>query len=157
MKVRKAFTLIELILVIAIIVVIATSSFVVMNPAKRFAETRNARRLTDVQNLLIAIKANQTYSGGTYLAAIQSLTVGLSYVIGTNTTGCSAGCTATATQSSCVNLADLVAQSYLDSVPFDPLTGSEEFSDYYFMRNSVGIISIGVCDAELGEIVKVSR
>lgn len=157
MQEPKAFTLIELIIVIAIIVILATTVFAVMNPAKRFAESRNAQRLVDVQNLLIAIKANQTNNGGTYLSTIQSLTAGQSSVIGTNTTGCNTGCTATATQISCVDLSGLATQGYLGSIPFDPLTGSSAFTDYYLMRNSAGILSIGACDAELGEIVTVIR
>lgn len=53
-KNKNGFTLIEILLVIGIIAVLATVVIVALNPAQRFADARNARRLSDIQSILSA-------------------------------------------------------------------------------------------------------
>lgn len=151
MHVRKAFTLIEITLVIALIVLLGATVLAVLNPAKRFAETRNVRRLTDIQSLFVTSKTYQSNHAGAYLPSVQAMTVGLNYGIGTNTSGCNVGCAAVVTQSSCVDFSALVTQGYLGSIPLDPQAGNFGFTGYYVMRGSLGNIVIGACNAELGE------
>lgn len=154
---RKGFTLIELLIVIAIIVILAAAVFVALNPAKRFADARNSRRQTDIQNILTAVKTHEVDNGGAYLAAVAGLTADLNYVIGTNATGCNAGCTAKTTQAACADLTGLSAAGYLGSIPFDPSTGSLAFSDYYITRNTAGTITVGTCDGESGVNTVLTR
>ena len=45
---QKGFTLIELIIVIAIIALLAAATFVAVNPAKRIGDANNAQRWSDV-------------------------------------------------------------------------------------------------------------
>lgn len=156
-KSRKGFTLIELLIVIAVIVVLAAAVFVALNPAKRFADARNARRQTDVSNILSALKTDEVDNGGTYLASVAALTAAQNYVIGTNGSGCDAGCGALTTQSACADISDLVTQGYLGSVPMDPSTGTAAFTDYYINRAASGTLTVGACDAENGSSIVVSR
>ena len=155
--VRKGFTLIELLIVIAVIVILAAAVFVALNPAKRFADARNARRQTDVQNILNALKTDQVDNGGTYVASVAALAAASNYVIGTNAAGCDSGCTAVATQAACADLTALVTEGYLGSVPADPTSGAATFTDYYITRNASGTITVGACDAENGSSIVVSR
>ena len=154
---KKVFTLIELLIVIAVIAVLAAAVFVALNPAKRFADARNARRQTDVQNVLSAVKTDEVDNGGTYIAAVSGLTADLNYVIVTNAAGCNTGCTAVVTQAACANLQGLVTEGYLGSVPFDPSSGDATFTDYYISRNTSGTITVGTCDAENGGDIVISR
>lgn len=52
---KSGFTLIELLIVIAIIVILAGTVFFAVNPAKRYQESRDARRFDDIRNLQHAI------------------------------------------------------------------------------------------------------
>lgn len=154
---KNGFTLIELLIVIAVIAVLAAAVFVALNPAQRFADARNSRRQTDIQNIVTAVKTDEVDNGGTYIAAVSGLIAGSNYVIGTNAAGCDAGCTAVATQAACVDLTGLVTEGYLGSVPFDPSSGAATFTDYYLTRNASGTITVGACDAENGETIVLSR
>ena|SRR3989338_11412494 len=156
-KAGTAFTLIELTIVIAVIGILATTVFVALQPAKRLADARNARRLIDVQNLLIAIKANATNNGGTYLASIAELTVAMEYQIGTAVIGCDSGCTAVTTEAACADLTGLVPAGYLGAIPTDPSTGTAAETDYYVIRNASGTVTIGTCDSEGGVNAVVSQ
>ena len=54
-KLKKGFTLIELLLVITIIIILALVVFVGLKPAQRLAEARDARRGSDVNQILTGV------------------------------------------------------------------------------------------------------
>ncbi|HOY46538.1 MAG TPA: type II secretion system protein [Candidatus Dojkabacteria bacterium] len=51
----KGFTLIEILVVVALIAILTAITFIAINPAKNFADTRNAQRSSDVTQILNAI------------------------------------------------------------------------------------------------------
>ncbi len=53
---KQGFTLIEILLVIGIIAVLATVVVVSLDPATRFQNARDARRLADIQSILSAVQ-----------------------------------------------------------------------------------------------------
>lgn len=160
-KNRKGFTLIELLIVIAIIAVLAAIVFVALDPATRFQDARDAKRFSDVAEVLHAIKIDQVDNGGDYLAAIDALTEGEVYMIGTAVTGCDATCDVTVSDTTnCVNLAGLVTEGYLGSIPISPNgtgTWTASLTGYTISTSSTGIATIQACESENTSSISLSR
>src|SRR3989338_2634800 len=145
--IRKGFTMVELIIVIAIIAILAAGIFVAVDPARRLNEAPNARRQSDVSTILDALVKYQADNDGTHYATVTSMTAGTYYTIGTGATGCDAGCTAQTTAAACVDLSAL-PDSYLATVPSDPGSGTDVETDYYITRSATGGLSVGACDPQ---------
>jgi type IV pilus assembly protein PilA len=65
-KRTRGFTLIEILVVIGIIAVLAAIVIIAINPARQFAQARNAQRTSDVSVLLNAIGQNLADNKGTF-------------------------------------------------------------------------------------------
>jgi prepilin-type N-terminal cleavage/methylation domain-containing protein len=146
-SVRSAFTLVELIIVIAIIAILAAAIFVAVDPARRLHESRNAVRASDVATILEAVKKYQVDNDGAHYTEIAGLTATQYSVIGTDTTGCSSTCTAQSTQAACVDLSG-IGNTYLSAIPQDPLSGDAGNTDYYISLGNDNEITVGACDSE---------
>ncbi len=143
---QQGFTLIELLIVIVIIAVLAVTVFVALNPVKRIKDAQDARRVTDVENILTAIHEYIVDNKGNLPTG---LSLGMSEVqLGTDTSGCAVstgGCTAT--PSACLDLTTPLAK-YLKSIPYDPSVGSAGKTDYTVAVDSNGIVTVRACGAE---------
>ena len=155
----KGFTLVELLIVIAIIALISTFVFVALDPLKRFQDSRDTKRWSDISELMHAIKVSQVDNGGKYIDALTSprLNYGDVYMItdGDITSGCDSGnthCNATVTSSnSCVNLGSLISRGYLGKIPVSPNgdgSWSSSLTGYTLTASSSGAIMITACEAE---------
>lgn len=147
MKQRKGFTLIELIIVIAILAILAAAIFVAIDPARRLHESRNARRWSDVTTILESVVKYQADNGGTHYTTVANATTDTYYQIGTAAVGCDDSCTAQATAAACVDLSG-IGSNYLGAVPADPNTGTAAETDYYILKDANGAITVGACDPE---------
>ncbi|PIQ77521.1 hypothetical protein COV82_04115 [Candidatus Peregrinibacteria bacterium CG11_big_fil_rev_8_21_14_0_20_46_8] len=141
------FTMVELIIVIAIIAILAAVIFVAVDPARRLHEARNARRSSDVQTILDAVVKYQVDNDGAHYSTVATATAGSYYVIGTAGSGCDTTCGAQTTQAACLNLSALPA-NYLSAVPTDPNGGTAANTDYYISRSATNNITVGACDPE---------
>ena len=145
---KKGFTLIELIIVIAVISILAAAIVVAVDPARRLHETRNARRWIDVSTIQDAIKKHQSDNEGDFLPEIEALSGGPLYIIGTSTGSCAVTCGDTTADSSCVDLSDIGA-NYLAISPLDPQDGTEEMTMYAIQRYKGNrTLTIHACNAE---------
>ncbi|MEI7452461.1 MAG: prepilin-type N-terminal cleavage/methylation domain-containing protein [Candidatus Falkowbacteria bacterium] len=162
MKNKKAFTLIELLIVIAIIAIVAGIVFVALNPLARFVTARTSRRLADASAVLTAIKVHQIDNGGAYCTSITALASGVTYMIGTSTsvtTGTAACALSSIGSTTAVDLSALISGGYLGNVPVSP-KGNSAYSfaltGYTLTKNANGLITIAACDSESGQL-SISR
>lgn len=153
---QKGFTLIELILVIAIIVVIAAAIFVALNTTKRIGDANNSKRWSDVNQILGAVHQSVVDNKGTYPNS-GTWVAGDNFVLGTDATGCDTTCTAVTTEAACLNLSDLTTNSYIGAIPADPVDGGAANTDYYINRTSGGIVTVGACDQYGTGAISVKR
>ena len=166
LSVRKGagFTLIELLIVVAVIAILAGAVFVALDPLSRFQNTRDARRASDVDEMISAVKVDQIDNGGAYLSAITSMTAGDVYIIGTDSTACDSyngNCDTSVTGSTyCVDLSGLVTEGYLGVIPVSPDgagTWTAGHTGYTLSRDASGIITARACESENTTEISVSR
>lgn len=137
-RLQEGFTLIELLIVIAIIAILATVVFVALDPVTRFADARNSRRWTDINNILTAVHECIVDNDGSLTAC--GITDTSSHVLGTGG----------------LDLSTELA-AYLKSMPLDPSGGTAADTGYSLQADSNNIITITADDVELGEDISVSR
>jgi prepilin-type N-terminal cleavage/methylation domain-containing protein len=151
---KQGFTLIELLIVIGVIAVLAAFVFVALDPMKRFQDSRNAKRWSDVNSILSAIKLDQVDNGGSYHANIAAMTDNTYYQIGSADSGCNSACAnpSVTLQAACVDLLDLIDQGYIADIPFDPnwTEASPDTTGYYIYRFNSGQLLVGACHEEQG-------
>jgi prepilin-type N-terminal cleavage/methylation domain-containing protein len=148
---EKGFTLIELLVVIGIIAVLAAIVLIAINPARQFAQARDAQRSSNVNAILNAI--------GQYIAD--------------NKGAIPAGITGTATDTPAA-LCSALVPTYLPSFPTDPqgdfdgesliASGTEpDCADLgsqdsgYTVMNTSGRITVDAPDAEIASEITVTR
>jgi prepilin-type N-terminal cleavage/methylation domain-containing protein len=147
----RGFTLIELLIIIAVIAILAGIAFAALNPLARFRDARNARRWTDVNAVLSAIKLNQIDNGGNLYTDLVDLVQDNYYQIGTGE-DCNMACAGVALQPNCVNIAGLSDSGHLPIVPVDPgdSDASPEHTRYFIVLNNNGTLTVGSCSEEAG-------
>lgn len=146
---NQGFTLIELIIVIAIIALLAAATFVAVDPAKRIGEAQDAQRWSDVTAIVDAYMKYLVDNTGT---AVTSTNNGTTYFIqhtaGADTTDAPDTCVASTTIASELNAVDLhglVTNGYIGDIPDDPVGTDADGTDYYFYKDATGKVIVGAC------------
>lgn len=140
MKKGLGFTLIELLIVVGVLATLSTVVFVALNPAQRFMDARNSRRVTDVNSILTAVHQCIVDNGGSLT------TCGIA-----DTTKHTLG-----TDAANLDLSTYLA-AYLKKMPQDPSTGSLTDTGYAIQADANNLITVFADDAEGGEIIEASR
>jgi prepilin-type N-terminal cleavage/methylation domain-containing protein len=107
-EVRSAFTLLELLLVIAVIAVLAGVVLFNLNPAQRLEDANNTKVLNTANDIEKAIKIYSVENSGNLPSSLQSITTSGIYDI------CKSGQT-----TGCINLDELVTGGKLSFIPED--------------------------------------
>jgi prepilin-type N-terminal cleavage/methylation domain-containing protein len=152
---QKGFTLIELLIVIVIIAALAVVVFVALNPVKRLADARDARRIANAETIMTAIHEYIADNKGT-------LPTGLSTSMPETQLGNGPGCAMTQANcniaaGTCVDLTAPLAK-YLKSIPVDPgATYSATKTGFSVTVDSNNIITIKACGGENNQNISHSR
>ena len=144
---QKGFTLIEVLLVVAIIAILAGIVIIAVNPSKQLADSRNSQRSADVTTVL----------NGVYQYAVDNSGVPAS-ITTTATEICATG------SASCTGLVDLsgltASAKYLVSLPKDPqcsTTCATNGTGYKISKDANNRITVTAPAAELGKTISATR
>ncbi len=140
--IKNAFTLLEILLVVAVISILALIVVIAINPSKQIKETQDSRRAADIRTIHDSLFQYSIDNEGYFPEAIDNTP----RMIGTSNEGCniliddSIGETA----SECLDIKDYVAPVYVADIPYDPVVGSPEKTYYavYRENNRLKVISL---------------
>ena len=148
--IRKSFTLVELMIVIAILAILAAIVIFALNPTELFKKNRDSRRMADLQTLNKGISFMTSWNTtgitlGTstfvYLSLPDSSPTCSSYSLATLPTGYSYACVTSTTINNVdstgwvpVNFAVAAGNNYLSKLPVDPTNDT----NYYYSYNPGG-------------------
>ena len=147
MKNKKAFTLLEILLVVAAIAILAGIVILAINPSKQLADTRNSQRRVDVNTILNAVYQYAIDNNGNLPSTITATTT---YGI------CRTNPTATTT---CTDLSVLTAaEKYLVSMPIDPLgVVNTDDVNYWVIKTVNNRVTVWANAPEQGATISVTR
>lgn len=163
-KQNEGFTLIEILIVIAIVGILAGVVFVALDPLTRFQDARDSSRWDNITEILSAIKLYQVDNKGSLPSSVSGMKNSTIYMIGTDTSNCNAytcdlAATATSTEA-CVDLTDLVNAGYLGHVPVSPdgiATWTQGHTGYALQKTSAGVVTASACESENSIEISISR
>lgn len=148
----KGFTLLEILIAIALLSMFSTLVYVNIDPIKRFEEARNKQRVSDIYDLMQAIKLHRA-ENSQLLPSINSLDKNLYYQIGSGV-NCDMDCSSPSItlEDDCLDLSSLSTSGYIPQIPYDPSdeSASDSHTRYYLSINDYDIINIGACSEEKG-------
>jgi type II secretory pathway pseudopilin PulG len=126
-KKEKAFTMIELLLIIGILAVLAGVVIVALNPGVQLAKARNSERIADISDIYKAVQ--EYYVDNNNWPSSGALTTTLTEICDTNDL-----------PSGCIDLDILVTEGYLTEIPEDPQ--ADQGTDYFIALNGVNAIEL---------------
>lgn len=139
-KKLEGFTLIEILVVVALIAILAAITYIAINPAKNFADARNTQRQSDVREILSAI--TQFQGQGNTVSSLGSVpTCPAVANIGTDN----------------VNLATNLVPEYIVAIPKDPLVGTDANTGYTICQETGGRVTVNAPSAENSKTIQVKR
>ena len=160
---HKGFTLIELLIVIGIIAFLASIILVAVDPRKRFAQARDARRWSEVNSILNAVLKYAADNDGDLPAGIDAVP-GTAQILGTASSGCNVGCAvAGTTTAACADIEPSIVETYIVQIPIDPkgndgtYTYDSTRTGYYINKTAEDRITVGACNPELASSIFVQR
>ena len=146
---QRGFTLLEILIVVALIAILVGIVIAALNPARQFANARNSTRWAHIDVIMTGINANMSENNGIFTCASGALP---------------ATATNMSTTAGDYDIGPCLVTNYLSSMPYDPsATGAHWTSTtdydtgYTILENAAGGITINAQTAELGDVISLSR
>lgn len=144
-KRNQGFTLLEILLAVAALVILASIVILAINPGKQLADTRNSQRWSDVNTILNAAYQYAIDNDGDLPTAIPADTA-----TGTDI------CVETAVATSCLVDLSVLVPDYLVELPTDPR--ATDSTNYTIVSSSTtGRITVEAPLAEQSKTITVTR
>jgi len=156
MNLKRGFTLLEVLLVIAIVGILAGIVILALNPGKQLGDANDAERRVDVNTIMNAVYQYALDNDGDFPAGIDAIE-GTSQVLGTSASGCDTTCTDATTVTACVDLSGDLVSDYIVDIPQDPSSGTAANTDYYINELANGRLTVGSCDPEQADSIEITR
>jgi len=148
---EKGFTLIEILLVIALIAILSAITIVALNPMKQFGQAKNTTRVSHVNAILNAVNQYTLDNAGVIPSTVPTgtaCTASLDYEICQTGSACSTG----------VDLHVLTDQErYIVSIPVDPASTSTSGTGYSIIKSEFGRITVCAISTDEDEDISVTR
>ncbi len=146
---KQGFTLIELIVVVAVIGILAAAIFVAVDPARRIGEANDSKRYEDLSAIADAISHYTVDNNGSLPTSVSTASAGTTYLI--HVAGNSDVTSETCHGDSIAkrDISSGIVSTYIPTMPIDPtytqLTAGSDGTGYYLLKDSNGRIKIGAC------------
>jgi len=138
------FTILEVLLIVALITILAIIVIVAINPGQQVAQTNNAQRQADVNTILNTIHHYTVANKGTIP---ESITTGQAEI-------CKTG-------GNCTGLIDLsvltASEAYITNIPADPTGSSINGTGYEILKTANNRVTVVAPDAELGATISQTK
>lgn len=148
---QRGFTLLEVLLVVAIIAILAGIVIIAINPGKQLGDSRNAQRSADVTSILNAVYQYSLDNNGTVPSGIGASAVEI----------CSSSGAACTNPGTTVDLSVLTTNGkYLVSIPKDPQCATVCAANgvgYQILKDTNGRITVSAPSAEQSKTISVTR
>lgn len=145
----KAFTLIEVLIVIGILAILATMMLIAINPARQFKLARDSQRTANLSALVDAIHEDMSEHRGTFMCG------GAPRAVPTSPTVLRNG--------SAADFASCLVPDYMSALPFDPTVPGAHYSSaldydtaYEIWQDASGRITASTT-GELSTSISVTR
>ena len=137
LKFKKGFTLIEILLVVAIIAILAGIVIIAVNPSKQLLDARTAQRKSDVTTILNAVYQysidNKGSMPGSNIPVAPTAAIEI----------CSSAVSLTCTTASLADLSSLIStQTYLTAIPVDPAGNVTNGAGYTIQKSANNRITV---------------
>lgn len=144
-KNQKGFTLLEVLLVVAIITILAGIVILALNIGKQLASARNTQRSVDVNTILNAVYQYSLDNDGDLPANITATETEICKTEAVNCTGL-------------INLDELTLdQEYVVKLPVDPRATNENGTGYTISKTANDRIRVNAPIAEYDAVIEVTR